>query len=142
MLPKGKLKSGEDAQAGAQREAMEETGCVVMVEKFLGSMSHAERGKLKVAQFWKMRTTGEPVRKLKHDVTAVKWLPLEEAIDTLSRPHERAFLASVSQAVLELDVEAAARVVTAEGAAPPVPGGQDSSKLHRFFRAIRTWLRR
>jgi len=35
------------------------------------------------------------------DVTAVKWLPLQQAIDTLTRPHEKAFLISVGQAALQ-----------------------------------------
>ena len=42
VLPKGKLKPREDALAGARREVMEETGCNVSVERFLGAMSHVE----------------------------------------------------------------------------------------------------
>ena len=64
-------------------------------------MSHAEGGKLKVVQFWRMRAAGEPARKLMDDVTAVKWLPLQQAVDTLTRPHEKAFLVSVGQAALQ-----------------------------------------
>jgi hypothetical protein len=64
-------------------------------------MSHAEGGKLKVVQFWRMRTAGDPARKLMDDVTAVKWLPLQQAVDTLTRPHEKAFLMSVGQAALQ-----------------------------------------
>ena len=41
VLPKGKLKPGEDALAGARREVMEETGHDVSVNEFLGAMSHA-----------------------------------------------------------------------------------------------------
>ena len=81
VLPKGKLKPGEDALAGARREVMEETGYDVSIEGFLGTMSHSEGGKLKVVQFWRMRATGDPARKLTDDVTAVKWLPLQQAID-------------------------------------------------------------
>ena len=36
VLPKGKLKPGEDAQAGARREVMEETGYDVSIEGFPG----------------------------------------------------------------------------------------------------------
>jgi 8-oxo-dGTP pyrophosphatase MutT (NUDIX family) len=68
VLPKGKLKAGEDALVGARREVMEETRYDVSIKGFLGSMSHAEGGKLKVVQFW-MRAGDEPVRKLMHDVT-------------------------------------------------------------------------
>jgi 8-oxo-dGTP diphosphatase len=99
VLPKGKLKPGEDALVGARREVMEETGYDVEVEGFLGSMSHAEGGKLKVVQFWRMRAADEPAHKLMNDVTTVKWLPLQQAIDTLTRPHKKAFLVSVGAAL-------------------------------------------
>src|SRR5436305_3762694 len=119
VLPKGKLKPGEDAQAGARREVMEETGYDVSIEGFLGTMSHAEGGKLKVVQFWRMRAIGNPVRKLMDDVTAVKWLPLQEAVDTLTRPHEKAFLMSVGQAALQA-ADLSARDAASEPAASPV----------------------
>src|SRR6266853_1717275 len=80
VLPKGKLKPREDALAGARREVMEETGCDVAVERFLRSMSHVEGKKLKVVQFWRMWAASEPARKLMDDVTAVKWLPLQQAV--------------------------------------------------------------
>jgi 8-oxo-dGTP diphosphatase len=70
---------------------MEETGYDVSIEGFLGTMSHAEAGKPKVVQFWRMRATGYPARKLMDDVTAVKWLPLQQAVDTLTRQNEKAF---------------------------------------------------
>jgi len=44
-----------------------------------------------------MRATREPARKLMDDVTAVKWLPLQQAVEALTRPHEKAFLVSVGQ---------------------------------------------
>jgi 8-oxo-dGTP diphosphatase len=141
VLPKGKLKPGEDALAGARREVMEETGYDVSIEGFLGSMSHAEGGKLKVVQFWRMRAAGEPARKLMDDVTAVKWLPLQQAVDTLTRPHEKAFLMSVSQAALQT-AEPSARETAAEPAAPLVPDDGGLPKPNRFFEAIRAWLRR
>ena len=86
MLPKGKLKPREDAAAGARREVMEEIGCDVSVERFLGSMSHVEGQKLKVVQFWRMWAAGEPARKLMDDVTAVKWLPLQQAVGRRAGP--------------------------------------------------------
>jgi 8-oxo-dGTP diphosphatase len=141
VLPKGKLKPGGDALAGARREVMEETGYDVSIEGFLGSMSHAEGGKLKVVQFWRMRAAGEPARKLMDDVTAVKWLPLQQAVDTLTRPHEKAFLMSVSQAALQT-AEPSARETAAEPAAPLVPDDGGLPKPNRFFEAIRAWLRR
>ena len=119
---------------------MEETGYDVSTEGFLGSMSHAEGGKLKVVQFWRMRATGDPARKPMDDVTAVKWLPLQEAVDALTRPHEKAFLMSVGQAALQ--PAAPAREAAAEPAAPPAPGDDGLSKANTFLEAIRAWLRR
>jgi 8-oxo-dGTP diphosphatase len=64
VLPKGKLRPGEEALAAAKREVTEETGHDVSVHEFLGAMSHASRGRHKVAQFWHMRASGRPVGKL------------------------------------------------------------------------------
>jgi 8-oxo-dGTP diphosphatase len=141
VLPKGKLKPREDALAGARREVTEETGCDVSVERFLGSMSHVDGKKLKVVQFWRMWATSEPARKLMDDVTAVKWLPLQQAVDTLTRPHEKAFLISVGQAALQA-AEPLAREATGQPVALPVPGDSGVSKPNTFFEAIRAWFRR
>src|SRR5882672_40839 len=60
VLPKGKLKAGEDALTAAKREVLEETGHDVSVHEFLGSMSHASGDKLKIVQFWRMQAGGRP----------------------------------------------------------------------------------
>jgi 8-oxo-dGTP diphosphatase len=80
---------------------MEETGHVVSVHEFLGLMSYSLNGKMKIVQFWHMRTAGEPVREPTYDIKTVKWLPLKQAIDTLTRVHEKVFLASVGPVVLK-----------------------------------------
>jgi 8-oxo-dGTP diphosphatase len=79
---------------------MEETGHEVSIHQFLGSMSHASRGRLKVVQFWHMRSAGEPVGKLMKDVKAVKWLPLDNAISNLTHTEEKVFLANAVPAAL------------------------------------------
>jgi 8-oxo-dGTP diphosphatase len=101
VLPKGKLNPGEPAFAAAKREVLEETGHEVSVHEFLGSMSYALDSKIKIVQFWRMRASSRPVRALMHDVKAVKWLSLSEAIDTLTRAHEKVFLAHVGPAALK-----------------------------------------
>ena len=100
VLPKGKLYPGERPQVAAKREVLEETGHDVSVHEFLGSMSYPVDRKIKIVQFWHMRAIGGPVRELNRDVKAVKWLPLKEAIDTLSRAHEKVFLANVGPVVI------------------------------------------
>jgi len=101
VLPKGKLYPGERPHVGAKREVLEETGHEVSVHEFLGSMSYPVDSKIKIVQFWHMRTIGGPVRELDRDVKAVKWLPLKEAIDMLSRAHEKVFLANVGPVVVK-----------------------------------------
>lgn len=101
VLPKGKLNPGEHAIAAAKREVIEETGHEVSVHEFLGSMSYPVDDKIKVVQFWHMRAARGPVRELTNDVKAVKWLSLKQAIDTLTRAHEKVFLANVGPVVLK-----------------------------------------
>jgi 8-oxo-dGTP diphosphatase len=141
VLPKGKLKPGEDAIAAAAREAKEETGYDVSVHEFLGSMASAAGNKHKVVQFWRMRAIGAPVRKLMPDVKAMKWLPLQEAIDTLTHPHERVFLSNVGPVALEA-AEQSARdgSVPADGRSIGAHGGQGAHRT--FVGSIRAWLRR
>src|SRR6202044_3300016 len=100
VLPKGKLMSREHPRDAAKREVVEETGHEVSVHEFLGSMSYAVEGKVKIVQFWLMRAMGPPVHELMDDVKAVKWLPLKEAVKTLTRPHEKVFLTHVGPIAL------------------------------------------
>ncbi len=139
VLPKGKLKSGEDALAAARREAMEETCHAVSVHEFLGSMSHAAGRKLKIVQFWRMRAADAPGRALMRDVKAVRWLPLEQAIEALTHPHEQAFLANVGPVAIEAAAQAPRdtldeRAVRGDAGARP---GHNT-----LLEVIRAWFRR
>jgi 8-oxo-dGTP diphosphatase len=101
VLPKGKLMPREHPRDAAKREAREETGHDVTVHEFLGSMSYAVEGKVKIVQFWLMRANGPQVHELMDDVKAVKWLPLRQAVETLSRAHEKVFLTHVGPIALD-----------------------------------------
>ena len=101
VLPKGKLKPGEEARDAARREVMEETGHDVTVHEYLGEMASEPGARPKTVQFWRMQADGRPARKLMRDVRRVKWLPLDQAIDTLTHAHERAFLGDVGPAALQ-----------------------------------------
>ena len=102
VLPKGKLLPREHAHIAAKREVLEETGHDISVHEFLGSMSYMVEGQLKIVQFWLMRADRRRrSHELKDDVKAVKWLPLRQAIETLTRPHEKVFLTHVGPIALK-----------------------------------------
>ena len=101
VLPKGKLDDGETPRDAAMREVWEETGHDVSVHEFLGTLAYDLGGRSKIVHYWRMETQGGPTRELMNDVRAVDWLPLEAAVERLSREHERAFLANVGPLALE-----------------------------------------
>lgn len=99
-LPKGKLESGETPRAAAIREVMEETGHDVAVHEFLGTLVYDVRDGSKVVHYWRMEAAHAPTRELMRDVKAVDWLPLDKAVERLSRGYERAFLEQVGPIAL------------------------------------------
>jgi 8-oxo-dGTP diphosphatase len=101
VLPKGKLDDGETPRDAAEREVLEETGHDVSVHDFLGTLVYESGGRCKVVHYWRMEASAEPSRALMNDVRAVDWLPLEDAIERLSRAYERAFLENVGPLALE-----------------------------------------
>jgi 8-oxo-dGTP diphosphatase len=105
-LPKGKLAAGEDAVTAARREVLEETGCRVTVHEFLGALAYEASGRPKVVRFWRMAAAGGPVGPLMHDVKAVRWLTLEDAIDQLTHLREQVFLRQVGPTALEFAEQA------------------------------------
>jgi 8-oxo-dGTP diphosphatase len=101
-LPKGKLAAGEDAMTAARREVLEETGHHVTVHEFLGTLVYEAGSRPKVIQFWRMEAAGASAGDLMHDVVAVDWLALDDAINRLSHLRERVFLEQVGPIALRL----------------------------------------
>jgi 8-oxo-dGTP diphosphatase len=118
VLPKGKLDDGETPRAAAIREVLEETGHEVSVHEFLGTLVYESGGRSKVVHYWRMETSGGQVYELMDDVKAVDWLPLDAAVERLSRGYERAFLSNVGP--LALEAAAAARSPPRPKARQPV----------------------
>ncbi|TAI64672.1 NUDIX hydrolase [Bradyrhizobium sp. Leo170] len=101
VLPKGKLDDGETPRAAAEREVLEETGHEVSVHEFLGTLVYDSGGRYKVVHYWRMEAGDEQAYELMYDIKAVDWLPLDEALERLSRDHERAFLENVGPIALK-----------------------------------------
>lgn len=95
VLPKGKLNKDETAIAAAKREVIEETGHDVELQEYLGSLAYVTSGRPKIVKFWRMEASRKPVAKLMKDVSAVRWLPLDQAIKKLTHEREREFLTKV-----------------------------------------------
>ena len=145
VLPKGKLDHGETPRIAAEREVMEETGHDVAVHEFLGTLVYETRGGSKVVHYWRMEAGQAPVRELMHDVRAVDWLPLGNAVERLSHGYERAFLQHVGPVAL------AAANGLAQASAPvgraAEPGrieavGEFRRQPKTLVQKIRDWLQR
>jgi 8-oxo-dGTP diphosphatase len=144
VLPKGKLDDGETPRDAAEREVLEETGHDVSVHEFLGTLVYESGGRFKVVHYWRMEANGGQVHALMNDVKAVDWLPLDAAVERLSRGYERAFLANVGPLALAAGASpfatesgAATRVARADAAAPAVQG-----RRRNLVQKVRDWLRR
>jgi 8-oxo-dGTP diphosphatase len=87
-LPKGKLLSGEEWEAGALREVREETGLRCELIEELESASYLDRrGRRKLVRYWLMRALDgdfEPG----DEVDELRWLGLDQAA-TLTYEHDR-----------------------------------------------------
>jgi 8-oxo-dGTP diphosphatase len=161
VLPKGKLDNGETPRDAAMREVVEETGHQVSVHEFLGTLVYESGGRSKVVHYWRMETHGEQVYELMGDVNAVEWLPLDAAVERLSRAYERVFLANVGP--LALEAIAGGRFARQPEARQPIadrrpgrqvaatpPAAQDErasvasarSRRRNLVQRMRDWLRR
>jgi len=86
--PKGKLKRGEDALAGALREVEEETGYRCAPGPSLTTAHYLANGRPKQVSYWAAEATGGgfvPNR----EVDRVLWLPAAAARERLTQPRDR-----------------------------------------------------
>lgn len=138
VLPKGKLDAGETPRQAAEREVLEETGHRVMVHEFIGTLAYNTGGRSKVVHFWRMEATDEPTLPLMDDVKEVAWLPLQVAVERLSRGYEQAFLSHVGPLALQAATDAVSdrEGPRREPPAPPPPAPPPVTAVQRFWR----WL--
>ncbi len=120
VLPKGKLDDGETPRAAAKREVLEETGHHVTVHEFLGTLVYEAGGRSKIVHYWSMEANGGQARELMSDIRAVDWLPLNTALERLSRESERAFLETVGPLAIS-SFRARAKAAAAKDAAAKLP---------------------
>ena len=96
-LPKGKPHRGESLPVTAVREVAEETGHTAVLGRRLGSTHYPVAAGQKVAHYWAARSAGGSFTP-SEEVDQLRWLPIEEAVDLLSYPHDRALLADLDGA--------------------------------------------
>ena len=95
-LPKGKLRGGETDEECALREVEEETGLRCRLGRELDVVSYIDhRGRQKTVRYWAMAPI-EGTFTPGHEVDEVRWLPLEEAGNTLSYAHDRDLLENLA----------------------------------------------
>jgi len=131
VLPKGKINRSESALAAARREVLEEVGYKAYVHAFLGTIAYDVDERVKVVQFWAMQAVGGAARRLMPDVKTVDWLPLDEAIERLTRSREQVFLRSAGPIAIKAVQRAASR--TRRPAQPTRHARSSHSNWTRMF---------
>lgn len=95
-LPKGALKKGETWQQAALREVFEETACQARLEAFAGCACYQLQAynTPKLVLFWHMALESEGILTPNEEIDTVAWMTVEQALERLTYPDERAILLS------------------------------------------------
>jgi 8-oxo-dGTP pyrophosphatase MutT (NUDIX family) len=98
-LPKGKIEPGESDEACAIREVEEETNLRCTLGPEIGFVSYRDqRGRPKTVRYWSVEAAGEAAPR--HEVDAVRWVPLPQAAGELTYPRDRELLATFARLVV------------------------------------------
>jgi 8-oxo-dGTP diphosphatase len=95
-LPKGKPERGEHLLETAVREVDEETGLTAVVGRRGLRTSYPVAEGAKVVDYWLMRCTGGRFTP-NDEVDELRWLPVDEAAELVSHPHDRTVLADLAR---------------------------------------------
>jgi 8-oxo-dGTP diphosphatase len=98
-LPKGWREKGERYVDTAVREVAEETGCRAQETDFAGCTSYALDGMPKVVLYWHMSLLEERPFVANEETDALRWLPVAEALATLSYAGERRLVRSAARSL-------------------------------------------
>jgi 8-oxo-dGTP pyrophosphatase MutT (NUDIX family) len=100
-IPKGHIEAGESSETAARREVREETGLEADVEQKLGDVTYwyvrrddagAPVRVFKRVRFFLMRKRGGRFEDRDAEMDAVRWFPLERAVDAAAFESERALV--------------------------------------------------
>ncbi|HEX6654889.1 MAG TPA: NUDIX hydrolase [Candidatus Limnocylindria bacterium] len=117
-LPKGTPDAGETLEETALRETREETGLRVEIEAPIRAITYFfVRGRTrfqKTVHFYLMRPIGGALEEHDHEFDEVAWVQLEEALELMTHPTERAI---VEQAAALFGVQLPSAAAEPQGAA-------------------------
>lgn len=136
-IPKGKLDRGETFPAAAVREVAEETGYRVRLRRPLPTSTYLmPDGRTKIVQYWvaTVRAKVAPGPKNRSEVDKVQWVPLDEAVERVTRQSDKVPVAALQRHLAEGELETAPIIIQRHGAAlsrSKWRKGEDSRPLNK-----------
>jgi 8-oxo-dGTP diphosphatase len=96
---KGKCDPGETFEQTAEREVLEETGFSVAFGAELDEVRYTDhKGRSKLVRYWAMTVTGGAFTP-NDEVDEARWLPVADAGELVSYPHDAALLPQLLRAI-------------------------------------------
>jgi 8-oxo-(d)GTP phosphatase len=93
-LPKGKREPGEHVLLTAVREVIEETSVRPVLGPRLRTAEYLAHGRPKQVDYWSALSTHDKAAP-SNEIDAVSWLPLPQALDRISYPHDAEVITSL-----------------------------------------------